>query len=1013
MKNRFRKKASALVTTLFVVVVLSTIVMAFMASMSLERKISGSMKNKFQAELMAEAAVEQAASTIMSTIQARPASAVYYTANISTSNTLNLYLTRYTNVSGNNTVQRVPLFSTRFGNFTIFNNPSQAPIDTTAISVTHSTRSGNITSSLSSVADIYTSLNSPTNQEYPSGPVGLTVNATSTSPRPLFANWIYVTNSSGTLTGRYAYWVDDECSKLDLRTIGSANRTEGTNLSEVSASSLRSLSANLTQNNITNITLLKNATQLPRSTANIRFDLGGQAVSDGQAWNAIRPFITQYSLHDQRSPDGNLAINLNEFVTTNTTASAITSQVNTIATAITNNIPTFGTRYYQATGPASSASPATPSADDQLKYAKKIAANIRDFIDSDSTATVIDRGGLAYSTPIAVSIPTMGGKLPLDSILASDIPLVGKEKGPFLNEYVAAYRVISAEDTTAGSAADATITIRFAHYVELFNLTSQDITYSQLGPNPRVIIANQLPWSNNRPGQQPLRPADIVLNLPTNFNIPAGGYAVLTTDGPPFHPAALNQTDYLPINLMSSNSTYFFRRAGNATWSLLGTGGQSTPLAGSDFIDYQVSTRCKTTSRYEMQQNSGAAAAGYADQRERLLFVNDNGVIDYTLRVYTANGLYLGRHTRNPTTISTFVGDGFTKPNNTNPEGSDSPRFMRGDPRANTEISQIDANTSHIWKSGTQMYGDKISLLQSFSGGPKLGGPNYQWSISSGAANIARDSWAEYHSAGNGYIANANMTSAGDLGFIFDPSRHSSSGYRSVSRTLRVGQPDRPDFNRNNNSSAALDTNWIGGLGNGNTTHTNYTRSASMLADVFRFDTNTFGKLNPNGLARATNSPVLPALFDGFRFASATNNMSSGTLNGTTINTNALLTVITNEFAANRPFIGIGDISRLQVFATNSSANSIATGQDMAAFTVSDADREEVFRRTAGLLATQSLAFTVYAIGQTGSIVNNQFIPSATQQKQVVLQFQPEYTTTTYPAVPSGWKILKPWQKNL
>lgn len=186
-----------------------------------------------------------------------------------------------------------------------------------------------------------------------------------------------------------------------------------------------------------------------------------------------------------------------------------------------------------------------------------------------------------------------------------------------------------------------------------------------------------------------------------------------------------------------------------------------------------------------------------------------------------------------------------------------------------------------------------------------------------------------------------------------------------------------------------------------------------MLADVFRFDTNTFGKLNPNGLARATNSPVLPALFDGFRFASATNNMSSGTLNGTTINTNALLTVITNEFAANRPFIGIGDISRLQVFATNSSANSIATGQDMAAFTVSDADREEVFRRTAGLLATQSLAFTVYAIGQTGSIVNNQFIPSATQQKQVVLQFQPEYTTTTYPAVPSGWKILKPWQKNL
>jgi Tfp pilus assembly protein PilX len=64
MKNRFRKKASALVTTLFVVVVLSTIVMAFMASMSLERKIASSMKNKFQAELAAEAGLSAAVSQI-------------------------------------------------------------------------------------------------------------------------------------------------------------------------------------------------------------------------------------------------------------------------------------------------------------------------------------------------------------------------------------------------------------------------------------------------------------------------------------------------------------------------------------------------------------------------------------------------------------------------------------------------------------------------------------------------------------------------------------------------------------------------------------------------------------------------------------------------------------------------------------------------------------------------------------------------------------------------------------
>ena len=1012
MRNRFRKNASALVTTLFVVVVLSTIVMAFMASMSLERKISGSLKNKFQAELAAEAGIEQTSSTIMSTIQARPASAVYYTSTISSSNTLHLYLARYTNISGNLTVQRMPLFSTQFGNSTIFNNPSQAPIQTAPISVTHRTPSGNVTSTLSSTKDIYTNLNTPANQEYPSGPVGLTVNATSTSPRPLFANWIYLTNSSGTLTGRYAYWVDDECSKLDLRTIGSANRTDGTNLSEVSASSLRSLSANLTQNNITNITLLKNATQLPQSIANIRFDLGGQAITDGQAWNAIRPFITQYSLHDQRSPDGNLAINLNEFVTTTTSAGEITTQVNTIATAITNNIPTFGTRYYQATGPANSATAATPPGDDQLKYAKKIAANIRDFIDSDNTATVITKDGNACTG----TSPTMGGLLPYNADI-EDIPIVGKEKGPFLNEYVAAYRVISPENTEEDSTANATITIRFAHYVELFNITSQDINYSQLGPNPRVIIANQHRWSNNRFGEQPLTPADIVLNLPTNFNIPAGGYAVLTTDGPPFQSdtAALNQPSYLPINAISSNSTYYFRASGNATWSLLGTANQDTPLAGSEFIDYQINTKCLGASLYDMQQGLGAAA-NYGTQRERLLFVNDNGILDYALRIHTVGGsvgFYLGRHERNPTTVSTFVADGNTHSSNTNPESATGPRLVRGDPRSNTEIILLDANISSVWKTGGVQYGDNISLLQSFVGGDNLGGPNYEWDVSSGNANVARSSWAEYHSSGNGYIANANMTSAGDLGFIFDPSRHSSAGYRSVSRTLRVGQPDRPDFNRQSNNSTAENRDWIGGLGHETTTNTNYARSASILADVFRFDTNTFGKLNLNGLARATNSPILPALLDGLRFSSATNNMSSGTLNGTTINTNALLTAITNEFAANRPFIGIGDISRLQVFATNSAANSIATGQNMAAFTVNDADREEVFRRTAGLLATQSLSFTVYAIGQSGTIVNNQFVPTATQQKQVVLQFQPKYNATAYPAAPTSWKILKPWQKNL
>jgi hypothetical protein len=50
MTKPFRQRASALVTTLFVVVVLSTIIVAFLQSMSLERRIAQGIKGKYQAE---------------------------------------------------------------------------------------------------------------------------------------------------------------------------------------------------------------------------------------------------------------------------------------------------------------------------------------------------------------------------------------------------------------------------------------------------------------------------------------------------------------------------------------------------------------------------------------------------------------------------------------------------------------------------------------------------------------------------------------------------------------------------------------------------------------------------------------------------------------------------------------------------------------------------------------------------------------------------------------------------
>ncbi|HEY5791669.1 MAG TPA: hypothetical protein VIS74_00125, partial [Chthoniobacterales bacterium] len=71
-KRSLRQKASSLVTTLMVIVVLTIIVVAFMQSMSIERLTSRSYANKYQAELLADAATEDAINRVFSSVFEAP-----------------------------------------------------------------------------------------------------------------------------------------------------------------------------------------------------------------------------------------------------------------------------------------------------------------------------------------------------------------------------------------------------------------------------------------------------------------------------------------------------------------------------------------------------------------------------------------------------------------------------------------------------------------------------------------------------------------------------------------------------------------------------------------------------------------------------------------------------------------------------------------------------------------------------------------------------------------------------
>jgi len=1036
MRNRFRKNASALVTTLFVVVVLSTIVMAFMGSMSLERKISGSMKNKFQAELAADAAQADALAKLNTTKAIGPMATVW---DLDSNDTPYLYLAkRY--ISGNNLItERIPLFSTIFatnllGNnhFNSFTASQVSSEDRTEPDVTFSRATINRTITASQ-GDVFVNINTPTTS-LPNGLIGLLSGPE--QPRLISANWIYVRDNSGRITGRYAYWLDDECSKLDLRYAGQAAnaagnhvRGPGTNFADLSllamTNATNAISAEALMNNIL---ALKNQTNLPlRTPGLVKFQLtNSSSPINTNLWNAIRPYVTTFSLHDDRAPDGRRRLNLNEAVSTTVSAAEIAQQTFAIRDAITSSLPSFALRYYSVDG-AGVGSPVVPTPTDQEIYATKIAANIRDFIDQDSTATVISANG----TTAIVSQAADDDFIQYDSPTEANLPVAfGKEQGPFLSEYMRVVRVINPLGATeTATAVPVTITIRFAHYVELYNPTGRTISYADLGPNPYVMLSNRAEWINDSTAPDPtpsvLYLSDIKLFLPANFSIAPGGYAVLTNDGPPW--AGL-QTDYMGL---ASNRFL-------CEWDLITSPGNAGALTlGPAFEDYSVTTSAiggggppvgpGVGGLYAMKLVGGSQ---YIDQKERLSFGNDNGLIDYSLKISSMQVRNVGRNDNNPLVVSTFPAELLESVYNA-PGGSGA-RWSRGDLRSNTEISRVAPGNSATWKIGPVRYAKDgitndpslgLQVVQAVFGNSTIGSTNYQASqASTPEPNSWQHWWAEFtpDPAGNHFVKNANIFSLGELGAIYDPARYNINGYRSLGATLRIGQSDADTNNRMANTNLAGAKNWLGGRGNSTATSTNYSRNAYLVMDVFRTDTNVSGRVNPNSLIRDTNAIAFRSAIENFTFTTQPTNQASAALSGRTINATATLGELRSFFtnkAANGFLTSVGDLSLAPIFwSTNQQLAGISMRPGDG---VSDAGREEFTRSTANLLTTQSLAYTIFIKAQSGRFIRqgstDRFEPTATVLREVVVQLQPEYPPAPAgqppytPVAPSRWKTLFPY----
>jgi len=349
MKNRFRQKASALVTTLFVVVVLSTIVMAFMASMSLERKIASSMKNKFQAELAAEAGLNAAMSQIslaMSTNQSF-LTGIYTNVTSGFGPVITIGVTNLTDTN-----QLMPLVST----------------DTTNLSGFGSNMWVGLTNTLSKRESTNTNDSVDVNV---SGSIQVTVNTN------LYrAPWVvFSTNSSKTT--RYAFFVLDESARINpLLTGANSSLTNSTNwYSGASDLILTNTSGQL-------FTAAQQSAIWNASNATFTQDTIAQSMASRTNYEKIKHLITA-----SRNPTfdtvpagftnvtNRAKFNINNLATNTAFGSSSSARATNLANLIYSNIPTIASRDPSLRG--------TPA--NELAYLRRLSASIVDYI-SDSNA---------------------------------------------------------------------------------------------------------------------------------------------------------------------------------------------------------------------------------------------------------------------------------------------------------------------------------------------------------------------------------------------------------------------------------------------------------------------------------------------------------------------------------------------------------------------------------------------------------------------------------------------------
>ena len=353
-------------TTLLVIVVLSTIIVAYLQSMSLERAVSRSMKNKYQADLAAQAGAAMIRQALTQAIGTN-AGFLVLTTNFSSSLKDICYIQTGTNLAAST---MLPLLSGNLTNYLTTRATSPSVWSNYIAQATNTNASNAI------------------NANKLFGSYRIVANSGTTN---FNAPWIYFTNSSGETNMRVAFFVVDEQSKWNLAQHGGSTNTNRAGWANPPPLVPISLAGNTNVLDTTSafaFASTTNKTPFTRNTAQIfsnRADYEAKkhlyTYVSGPSQDFIPRGFTNTNGAFSNYAQANLPKwNINDCATNTNFGATSTLRASNIAQIINTNLPNFGKRDIAMSNGLGG---------NYFRYLERIASSIVDYIDSDTQVTIL------------------------------------------------------------------------------------------------------------------------------------------------------------------------------------------------------------------------------------------------------------------------------------------------------------------------------------------------------------------------------------------------------------------------------------------------------------------------------------------------------------------------------------------------------------------------------------------------------------------------------------------------